>query len=308
VADELVDFYCSRTSADVRERIFGTASRVDVWLLLEYNGRWSPDLLADSHLPTDVKGALSSVLGSVRWSRLVFVKNELRGLAGLSFFVAITREDRRALHRFELDDYRDLLSIDVASLVAGATSDEQGLSDPLFLVCLDGKHDKCCAKFGLPVYRAMVRWAGDAVWQSSHLGGDRFAANVVCLPSGVYYGHVTPPEAPRLVHDTAAGLVYLDKYRGRSCHSFDVQAAEYFARVASGVDRADAFSLRDVSRSDNLIRVSLAETAGARVHVLELARDPAAFHHFLTCHSPGPADVPQYTLRAYHVEPAPTDA
>ena len=33
------------------------------------------------------------------------------------------------------------------------------------------------------------------MWQSSHIGGDRFAGNVVFLPEGLYYGRVEPAEA-----------------------------------------------------------------------------------------------------------------
>jgi hypothetical protein len=32
----------------------------------------------------------------------------------------------------------------------------------------------------------MVRAADQAVWQSSHVGGDRVAANVVLQPHGIY--------------------------------------------------------------------------------------------------------------------------
>jgi hypothetical protein len=308
VAVQPLDWFCSRRSVNARERMFGTASPVEVWLLLEYNGRWARDLLAHSSLPADVKGALSGALRSIPRSRLLFIRNDLRGKAGLSFFVAIAREKQRLLYGIELDDHRDLLSLDLEALSTGEASEVasghlQAVEDRLYLVCADGKHDRCCAKFGLPVHRAMTRCAGDAVWQSSHLGGDRFAANVVCLPSGVYYGHVAPEEAPRIVDDTAAGRVYLDKLRGRSCYRFEVQAAEYFARVASGRTELDAFTFLDLSRpADDLIRARFAETSGGRVHVLELERDDDALRDYLTCGATTEHDVPQYTLRAYRVE------
>jgi hypothetical protein len=304
VAVQPLDSFCSRRSIDARERMFGTASPVEVWLLLEYNGRWTRNLLAGSSLPADVKGALSGALRSIPRSRLLFIRNDLRGKAGLSFFVAIAREKQQALYRFELDDHRDLLALDLEALAAGESSNYRGAEDDrLYLVCADGKHDRCCAKFGLPVHRAVTRCAGEAVWQSSHLGGDRFAANVVCLPSGVYYGHVAPEEAPRIVDDTTAGRLYLDKLRGRSCYRFEVQAAEYFARVASGRTRLDAFSFLDLSRpADGLIRARFAETTSDRVHVLELERDDDALHDYLTCGATAEYDVPQYTLRAYRVE------
>jgi hypothetical protein len=303
VANGLLANFCSRRSLAARERIFGTASNpIEVWLVLEYNGPWTRNLLPDSTLPPEVKSKLLNVLQSVPHSRLLFVRNELRGQGGLSFFVAITREQQQALYRFELEAYPDLLPIDAGALAGVQAGTEHPIEAPLYLVCADGKHDQCCAKFGLPLYREMVRWAGAAVWQSSHVGGDRFAPNVICLPSGVYYGHVTPDEARRVVEHSSAGQVYLDKLRGRSCYSFDVQAAEYFARAASGLRQIDAFTVEGVSKSNGLISVRLREAAAQRVHLIEVAREQAAFRAFLTCTSAREEDVPQYVLHDYRLE------
>ena len=303
MAGRRLDYFCSRSSTELRERIFGTASTAQVWLLLEYNGPWTRNLLADSDLPAKAKRVLAATLDGDPDARLLFIKNDLRGKAGLSLFVAITREQRQALYRYDLDDYRDLHSIDLAGLALGTAEDElHAVDDPLYLVCVDGKHDKCCAKFGLPVHRELVRAAGLAVWQSSHVGGDRFAANVVCLPSGVYYGHVEPDEADRIVRDTTAGYIYLEKFRGRSCYGFSVQAADYFARMASGLQQLGAFTIGDVSRLDGLIRVRLRETAADRDHLVELVRDSEALRNYLTCSAEVEHDIPQYALRSYRVQ------
>ena len=36
----------------------------------------------------------------------------------------------------------------------------------------------------------------EQTWEVSHVGGDRFAANLLVLPDGLYYGRVTPDDAP----------------------------------------------------------------------------------------------------------------
>ena len=62
---------------------------------------------------------------------------------------------------------------------------------PLFVVCTHGKHDPCCARYGRPLFEALSEQVGaESAWQCTHVGGDRFAANAVCLPHGVYYGRV----------------------------------------------------------------------------------------------------------------------
>ncbi|WP_324278249.1 sucrase ferredoxin [Blastococcus brunescens] len=61
---------------------------------------------------------------------------------------------------------------------------------PTYLVCTHGGHDACCALRGRPLARALPTPGPADVWECSHLGGDRFAANVLVLPHGFYYGQV----------------------------------------------------------------------------------------------------------------------
>jgi len=122
-----------------------------------------------------------------------------------------------------------LLHLDLSS--AGAP-----VEHPLFLVCTHGKHDRCCSKFGRPLYDAVREQVEeDWVWQSTHIGGDRFAGNVVSLPDGVYYGRVEPAGSWPVLEAALRGEVHLPHYRGRSCHSFPAQAAERAVREETGL-------------------------------------------------------------------------
>ena len=53
------------------------------------------------------------------------------------------------------------------------------------------------------------------MWECSHLGGDRFAANVLVLPAGLLYGRVLPFAAPEFVAAAEAGEVVGALLRGR---------------------------------------------------------------------------------------------
>ena len=53
------------------------------------------------------------------------------------------------------------------------------------------------------------------VWECSHLGGDRFAANALVLPHGFYYGQV-PGDGADLVAAHSRGQVALPWLRGRA--------------------------------------------------------------------------------------------
>lgn len=99
----------------------------------------------------------------------------------------------------------------------------QSRGGPLYLVCTHGRHDRCCATRGRPVAAALTAAYGDAVWECSHLGGDRFAANVLVLPEGHYLGRVEPGTAAAAVATLPA-----EHYRGRASLPSPVQAAQAY--------------------------------------------------------------------------------
>lgn len=165
----------------------------------------------------------------------------------------------------------------------------------MFLVCTHSRHDRCCAKFGMPVWCALRDSIPDRAWQCSHIGGDRFAANLVVLPYGVYYGHVTPDDVPELVRRSDAGEIWLPGFRGRSCHTRPVQVAEYFLRRESGELEINGFRVVSVSEGEVVFegRVDLVE------HRVKFAIRSDAFRQRLTCDSKEESPVKQYELTSY---------
>lgn len=57
------------------------------------------------------------------------------------------------------------------------------------------------------------RWP-DLVWESTHVGGDRFAANVVVVPDGVYYGGLDPASSITVMEEHLAGRIHAGHLRG----------------------------------------------------------------------------------------------
>ena len=81
------------------------------------------------------------------------------------------------------------------------------------------------------------RWA-DEVWECSHIGGDRFAGNLVLLPDSLYFGTSTSHGAERVLAAHDAGRLDLANFRGRSTLRLAEQAAEHFVRAERGPRRA----------------------------------------------------------------------
>jgi len=221
--------FCSEVSRESGEPLGATASHVEHWLLVEYRGAWAYDPVAGSTLSPEVRSHLSAQVAARPRSRLLFVRRpDRRGHDRLACFYARTSEVEPLLRRFDLDSHEDMLEIDFHA------DEGRRLEHPLFTVCTHGKRDRCCARYGRPLYDALRELAEeDRVWQSTHVGGDRFAGNLLCFPDGLYFGRVGTGDVWQVLDEYLAGRIDLEHYRGRSCYPFAVQAAERAVRVAT---------------------------------------------------------------------------
>lgn len=293
--------FCAQVSRDAADPFIGTAARADLWLLIEYRGAWARDEVVGSDLPIQVKDWIECTC--THSTRTSLIKRNQGNDEYITVFVACTLEQRQEVYRFQLERYEDLLQLDLEMLRDGSGCYEQyRYYDPLFLVCTHGKHDACCAKFGMPVYNELEHLAGDYTWQSSHVGGDKFAANVVCLPQNIYYGRVAVSEVRDLIASVIQSQVYLKRYRGRGCYRPVVQAAECLLREHCGETNIHAFRLleeRQISENDWWVCFE-SRRDGARhcLLVQEQIRENPAYH--TTCHAAeGKSANRLYHLRYY---------
>jgi hypothetical protein len=297
-------FYCSQLSRNVEENTFGTASVGQVWLLVEYTEPWGTHALEDSSLSTDVKNYLNQLIRRIPRARLLFIKQERRRESSFNFFIVRARERNPFIVRFELDDYERLREryLDVAAVAAGEkTEGAEVLKEPLYLVCTHGKRDKCCAKFGFPVYKTLREGRDGNVWQSSHVGGDRFAANLICFPHALFYAHMTDERAREVVESYERGRIVLDKFRGRACYSYPVQAAEFFIRRETGITGVE--SLRGLSSErvdDDSWRVRFSSPDGREIHEAVVKRRNSDFQNYITCGDVERRSVVQFVLDDYN--------
>jgi hypothetical protein len=261
--------FCAEVSLELAEPLAATASRVDNWLLVEYRGQWGHDALGASALPDEVKSHLRRLARELPRTKLLFVRRaERRHLPGLAVFWGTTPERGGELFHAHLDHPEDLLDFD-------PTGAGEPAGHPLLLVCTHGKHDRCCARLGRPLYDALREQVDDDwVWQCSHVGGDRFAGNLVCLPEGLYFGRVGPGDAWTVIDEYLAGRIDLERYRGRACYPFRIQAAERAVRDETG--------LRGIPDLELLSADPVRFRAGGRVYDVEVSAEDGPLMH-LTC-------------------------
>lgn len=295
--------FCAAVSNDAGEPLAATASRIDHWILLEYRGAWARDVLGGSLLSPELKTHLRAELSALDRARLLFVrKPERRARTGRRVFFGTSRPGRECFFQLEVDHPNDLLGFDFAAALADDGAGATRVDLPLYVVCTHGKRDRCCARHGQPLYDALRREAGtDGVWQSTHVGGDRFAGNVVVLPQGLYYGRVGPGDVAGLLAEHGAGRVDLDRYRGRSAYSFPVQAAEQGLRETEGLLGIDDLDLVGCTRlGDETWSVRFRTPDGA-VHELDVVATLADEPAYLTCESSEPQRARRHAVTAHRV-------
>jgi hypothetical protein len=303
---EMQPIHCSKMSRGSNEQMFATApSAVAVWFLLEYPEPWGANALQDSRLSRNVKQFLTNLLNALPGSRLQLIKQRQSvPKQGLSLFVVQAKEQEQDARCYLLDSYERLLAIDIAAIAAGTDVYScQRSEEPLFLVCTNGSRDPCCGKWGIQTYSAVAAVAGTSVWQTTHTGGHRFAATMICLPSGICYGRVEADEAHLIVDSAARNQIYrLDRYRGRCCYNQIAQAADYFLRDRTGVYDASAFQLTNIeSAGDRQWIVHFLQADNGTTHRLRIDQEMSASPDILSCRTDKAEFLPKHTLGDYLV-------
>ena len=286
------DFRCSLAALDLGEPMTGTASTVRAFLLVEAPGAWGVDAVAGARLPSDVRTLLSG-LGRHGVRVLMIRDHRRRTPETVRVFAAYVGADRPWVETAELSDVRELLDLRLAGLGAGESPGMAPHGEPLFLVCTHGKHDACCAERGRPLCRAMHDVAPEETWEVSHIGGDRFAPNLLVLPHGLYYGRLDPSDAASFVDAHRAGELDLAHLRGRSSFGFRVQAAEMFLRTHTGERGLAAPELLAHERDGDVTRVEL-RLAGRRWAVRVATRRTPARQ--LTCRAASSSEALEHSL------------
>jgi hypothetical protein len=145
----------------------------------------------------------------------------------------------------------------------------------MFLVCTNGRRDACCALRGRAVLAALSDEHADAAWECTHLGGHRFAGNLVCLPDGIIYGRVTPEDAPRLAAAYRQGRLDPEYLRGRSMLPASAQVAEIELRRRLGLHGLRDVDVVEASEEEATASATLRTNDGVE-HRLELRAERLA--------------------------------
>lgn len=227
-----LDHTCAALNAD--EPLAGSAQQATAHVFVEHLGPWGAGALdaLDAAYAAELS-TLGAAVGLVR--RPAVERNADTGLPSRPHVIVaknglvVTARTDGAPRVAELADV-------LAALSRGEVPDGWARAPWVVLVCTHAKRDACCARLGRPLLEAFVD-ATDAlrVWETTHLGGHRFAPTCLTLPSQVAYGRVPADRVAEVVTAVEAGNVVPDLMRGRTTYGPALQAAEIAARERLGV-------------------------------------------------------------------------
>ena len=259
---------CSSLAEELAEPMIGSVDHRVRWLLVEDRSAWGTDAVKDvlgDEFARDAKDR------SVRVLLVRRREGDPEADAVRRAILVDTEHHEMAVRTIEHPSELILDAIaDEPVADFGAT-----MSDPIFLVCTNGKRDACCALRGRALVTALAADHAERTWECTHLGGHRFAGNLVCLPDGIVYGRVPPTDGPRLADDYLGGRLDPVLLRGRSAWPPPAQVAEQELRSSLGLVGVADVSLGSIEADEKRATVDLV-TPNGTAHRFELAAERLA--------------------------------
>jgi hypothetical protein len=174
------------------------------WLLIEHPGPWGFSAGADiPGLPADVRAAAAALGFRINLIRQ-YRRSPRPGRERC--FVSSAAGGRQLLEQLPAVRVADRFAAVAEAVAAGRPSGlATPVAEPMYLVCTNEVRSPVCGGQGRAVARAVAAVAGRHTWETTHVGGCRFAANLVCLPSGVFHRGISPAAAVTLVEAAGRG-------------------------------------------------------------------------------------------------------
>lgn len=274
----MVTTACAEVSRDLGEDPAGTAAETSGWLVVEHDGPWTPRAPTDAELGDVADAVARGAAGAdvrVQLARPVRVDGHRPARrhardADAPRRVVLGRSGPTGgwARRTVVDDVRALLDLPLDA-VEDPGPDAGASVEDLWLVCAHARRDACCAVEGRPLALALAL-SGREVWETTHLGGHRFAATALHLPTGLQLARVPAESAAAVADGLGAGRVDPALLRGRSGMPRPAQAAEVLHRREHDLHALDAVSVaehRDESGGHHVVTLLLADGRHRTLHL-----------------------------------------
>ncbi len=252
---------CAEESRLADETLAGSFKPADTFFLIESSlpayGGWGNGIVKTAGKSGDFAPYLQHLQRAPQ-AKILFIRQPQS--QGKNFYIVTANQPQPKIYHSALSAYDQLLELDIESLAGQGAPQINGTAmseiEELYIVCANGRHDPCCATYGVPVYHQLAAQVpADRVWQTTHIGGHRMAATMIAFPQAIVYGHLDPPHAEEILSNHRAGYILTHKFRGRAAYAgHQLEEGEHLAAgAAEAAIRERARNYRD----DSLRLISL---------------------------------------------------
>jgi len=316
---------CSVASLAAGEDPVGTATAVDLLLVVEVSLPWEREIWRSPDFPTGLFDIYTPArTGERKLALLCVAPDPEYSQPGLRRLMVLRRPEgpfaAYAREEYLVPDGQFLPL--VGAVLAGSPlegfsawrQDVSGVRD--LMVCTHGSVDAACGRYGIPLYDQLRREVAPAVpglraWRVSHFGGHRFAATALELPDMRFWAHLEPGPLSLLIRRDGSPAEVRRHYRGWGglATPFE-QALEREILVREGWNWLDYDKEGRVLRlsadgTEASVSIAFRSPDGARVGTYQ---GRVAIGHSVTtvtATGKGPASVPQYVVLEIMERPRP---
>ncbi|WP_087117220.1 sucrase ferredoxin [Corynebacterium urinipleomorphum] len=264
------------------EPLPGTAKQAGVYVLFEYPGPWSHDILDGETFGEELTAKLKAHMKKTG-AALQLIRHPTReGREINDHHLYLVFSDIGVTEVLHVDGPEAILDLDLSG--PGRNGGQTRIA-PLLLVCTHAKRDRCCAVKGRPLVNELERRypfkkTGDVVWETSHVKGHRFAPALLLMPWGYSFGRMNLEATEAMLAAAMRAQYFVPGNRGRGTLTPPEQAAEI--AVAAHLQREGrdvAYGQLTVSASEvgeETASISLIDAATARTFTASLSKKEAA--------------------------------
>jgi hypothetical protein len=231
--------FCAEQSRQSGLDIAGTASEHQVYVAIACPPPWERNDMASKGIPAALRDLSEEIYDDYdRYqTRFLLIHNEHLKQDNLTRVLVFrkpsgfaTAYDKQEFHLASIDDVAPLVRQVVMGELLSAIPVDLPTRD--ILVCTHGSRDRCCSRFGNPIYQQALKLVKERslpnirIWQASHIGGHRMAPTAIDFPSARYYGYLTAESLTAILTQSGDLSWINQQYRGCGLLSWAAQCLE----------------------------------------------------------------------------------
>ncbi len=241
------NLFCAEQSRQSGVDIIGYAPEHQIYVAIECSPPWASKDMESKGIPDNLRKLSEEIYQDYDrfQTRFLLIYNEHLKQENCTRVLFFRKPSGLAnayeKQEFHLTDIQEVAPL-VQQFLRGEPIDLQPIDNPTrdVLICTHGSRDRCCARFGNPIYHQALKIVEERsldqvrIWQTSHIGGHRMAPTAVTFPDARYYGYLTSKSLTSILTQTGDLNWIAQQYRGCGMLPWAVQIVERELILAQG--------------------------------------------------------------------------